>query len=122
VLRPEASLPYPTWRFHFLQEPAQSPEQRRVYSSALHAENHATFSGTDKLILTRPAQREGGCQSWPTASWIDQRDACAPRRREELRGQLLRSSGTFPPFSANFCMTCLCSQMFIEAESFMSPE
>ena len=33
----------------------------------------------------------------------------------------LRSSGTLPPFSASFCMTCLCSQMFIDAESFISP-
>jgi len=33
----------------------------------------------------------------------------------------LSSSGTLPPFSASFCMTCLCSQMFIDAESFMSP-
>ena len=32
-----------------------------------------------------------------------------------------KSSGTLPPLSANFCMTCLCSQMFIAAESFMSP-
>jgi hypothetical protein len=38
------------------------------------------------------------------------------------RGQLaVRSAGTLPPFSASFCITCLCSQMFIDAESFMSP-
>jgi hypothetical protein len=35
--------------------------------------------------------------------------------------QCLSSSGTLPPFSASFCMTCLCSQMFIEAESEVSP-
>src|SRR5262245_10565732 len=35
--------------------------------------------------------------------------------------QLLSSCGTLPPFSASLIMTCLCSQMFIAAESFMSP-
>ena len=34
----------------------------------------------------------------------------------------LRSSGTLPPFSASLVMTCLCSQMFMEAESLVSPE
>jgi len=33
----------------------------------------------------------------------------------------LRSSGTLPPFSASFCMTCPCNQMFIDAESLVSP-
>ena len=31
------------------------------------------------------------------------------------------SSGTLPPFSASFCITCLCSQIFIDAELFVSP-
>ena len=31
------------------------------------------------------------------------------------------SSGTLPPFSASFSITCLCSQMFIVAELFLSP-
>jgi hypothetical protein len=35
--------------------------------------------------------------------------------------QDLSSSGTLPPFSANFCITCLWSQMFIDPESVMSP-
>ena len=34
------------------------------------------------------------------------------------RSRYLRSAGTLPPFAASFCMTCLCSQMFIDAESF----
>ena len=29
---------------------------------------------------------------------------------------------TLPPFAASFCMTCLCSQMFIDAELLVSPE
>jgi hypothetical protein len=37
------------------------------------------------------------------------------------RNYSLSSSGTLPPFSASFIMTCLCSQMFIDAESFISP-
>ena len=31
------------------------------------------------------------------------------------------SSGTLPPLAASLAMTCLCSQMFILAESCMSP-
>ena len=31
------------------------------------------------------------------------------------------SSGTLPPFSASFTMTCLWSQIFIDAELFLSP-
>ena len=34
---------------------------------------------------------------------------------------VLQLVGTVPPFSASFVMTSLCSQMFIDAESFMSP-
>ena len=32
--------------------------------------------------------------------------------------QLFKSSGTLPLFSASFFMTCLCSNMFMPAESF----
>lgn len=31
------------------------------------------------------------------------------------------SAGTLPPLAASFIMTCLCSHMFIVAESVMSP-
>ena len=41
---------------------------------------------------------------------------------ESSLGYALSSAGTFPPFSASFCMTCLCNHMFIDAESFVSPE
>ncbi len=34
---------------------------------------------------------------------------------------LIRSDGTLPPLAASFCITCLCSQMFIEALSLESP-
>ena len=33
----------------------------------------------------------------------------------------IRLAGTFPPFAASLAITCLCSQMFIVAESFVSP-
>lgn len=36
--------------------------------------------------------------------------------------QLRSSGGTMPPFSASLAMTCLCSQMFMVAESLVSPE
>jgi hypothetical protein len=42
-------------------------------------------------------------------------------KRPESDLQCFKSSGTLPPLSASFCITCLCSQMFIEAESFVSP-
>ncbi len=32
-----------------------------------------------------------------------------------------KSSGTLPPFSASFVITCLCSQTFIAAESSVLP-
>jgi hypothetical protein len=35
--------------------------------------------------------------------------------------QFFRSSGTLPPFSASLIITCLCSQIFIAAESLASP-
>ena len=37
------------------------------------------------------------------------------------QNQPFSSAGTLPPFSASFCMTCLCSQTFIAAELFVSP-
>ena len=42
------------------------------------------------------------------------------RRRRQIV-YVLRSSGTLPPLAASLFMTCLCSQMFMDAESFMSP-
>ena len=41
--------------------------------------------------------------------------------RRDFSTQLSRSAGTFPPFSDIFFITCLCSQMFMVAESFVSP-
>jgi hypothetical protein len=38
---------------------------------------------------------------------------CAPQR--------VRSAGSFPPFAAIFAIICLCSQIFIDAESLVSP-
>ena len=38
-----------------------------------------------------------------------------------LENQASSSGGTLPPFSASFLSTSLCSQMFIEAESFWLP-
>jgi hypothetical protein len=32
-----------------------------------------------------------------------------------------RSVGTLPPFSASFCMTCLCSHLFMGPVSFILP-
>ena len=43
------------------------------------------------------------------------------QRRPERFDQRSKSAGSFPPFSDIFCNTCLCSQMFIAAESFGSP-
>jgi hypothetical protein len=35
--------------------------------------------------------------------------------------QCARSAGSFPPFAAIFAIICLCSQIFIDAESLVSP-
>jgi hypothetical protein len=35
--------------------------------------------------------------------------------------QCLISGGSLPPFAANLVITCLCSQMFMLAESLLSP-
>jgi hypothetical protein len=39
----------------------------------------------------------------------------------ELVAGYCRVAGTLPPFSASFRITALCSQMFMAAESFLSP-
>ena len=41
--------------------------------------------------------------------------------RASGRSAVNESAGTLPPFAASFVMTCLCSQMFIDAESPVSP-
>src|SRR5262245_29595270 len=41
--------------------------------------------------------------------------------RSPLLVQCLRSLGTIPPFAATLAITCLCSQMFMVAESPVSP-
>jgi len=41
--------------------------------------------------------------------------------RDEPSHQSSKSAGTLPPFSASFRITCLCSQIFMGAVSFMSP-
>ena len=75
----------------------------------------AVISGNARLIalLERSAKgrREGPSDHWALLHSV---------QRSSLYYDL-RSSGTLPPFSASFCMTCLCSQIFIDAESFMSP-
>ena len=42
-------------------------------------------------------------------------------RIKALSVQCFSSSGTFPPFCASFCITCLWSQTFMAAELFVSP-
>jgi hypothetical protein len=40
---------------------------------------------------------------------------------QRVLAQPFKSSGTLPPFAASFCITALCSQMFIAAESSVLP-
>jgi uncharacterized protein (TIGR00725 family) len=51
----------------------------------------------------------------------ESRAALLPHRRGNIEDYFLKSSGTLPPFSASLIITCLCSQIFIAAESFVSP-
>lgn len=46
---------------------------------------------------------------------------CSRDRNRRGGPQSFRSSGTFPPFSASFCMTALCSHKFTDAELSVSP-
>ena len=69
------------------------------------------------------------------ADYLDRHpERCGPRRvnakgpaRSRARGndravgQCLISGGSLPPLAASFDITCLCSQTFMLAESFMSP-
>ena len=67
------------------------------------------------------------------SSFFEQAERAATSAREKISGfnmaaprqsfsyQCFRSLGSVPPFSAIFCMTCLCSQMFMLAESSVSP-
>ena len=43
-------------------------------------------------------------------------DLCSQTRR-----QCLISGGSLPPFATSFAITCLCSQIFMLAESLLSP-
>ena len=49
------------------------------------------------------------------------RDAHQQQAQRLGPGQCFSSSGTFPPFSASLVITSLCNQMFIDAESLLSP-
>jgi hypothetical protein len=42
-------------------------------------------------------------------------------RMKPRNAQVFMSAGSLPPFAASLVITCLCSQIFILAESFMSP-
>ena len=60
-------------------------------------------------------------------SWLAHYNQVHPHRalgyrspREGVR-YVLRSSGTLPPLAASLIMTCLCSQMFMDAELPVSP-
>jgi len=49
-----------------------------------------------------------------------------PRKRGPFgvtygNGHHLTSAGNFPPFAASLVITCLCSQIFMVAESLVSP-
>ena len=43
------------------------------------------------------------------------------RSKKRRKNQSFRSAGTLPPFAASLFMTWRCSQMFMVAESFVSP-
>src|SRR5271167_2287216 len=70
----------------------------------------------DKAAL-KPCQHDG--RSLVEACSLYQRPT--PGSRQFVPYFRSSESGTLPPFSASFCMTCLCSQRFIVAESFLSP-
>jgi hypothetical protein len=79
----------------------------------------------DRLGPTR-APRWSGCFGAGRVRHGPSRRLVVPQlslhQSEHPQSQALSESGTLPPFSASLIMTCLCSQIFMLAESFMSPE
>jgi hypothetical protein len=78
---------------------------------------------TTRRSLSDDGRRVGGCPQDRAASGMlgSTSGALDQAQGPEHPDQCLSSSGTLPPFSASFCITCLCNQMFIEAESDVSP-
>ncbi|GAB6967148.1 hypothetical protein JCM25156A_11850 [Komagataeibacter kakiaceti JCM 25156] len=67
-------------------------------------------------VLAGPIRKTGGqaCRArWPPP--------VRPPGKRPVPYYFSRSGETLPPFCASFCITCACSQMFMDAESFVSP-
>ena len=58
----------------------------------------------------------------PTFSGRQDSRAGKPKtKRPDIPNHSLRSAGSLPPFAASLVKTCLCSQIFMVAESLVSP-
>ena len=66
------------------------------------AVGHGTKSPCTPALAKGPRERGPRC-------WLRPADQC------------LISGGSLPPFAASFAITCLCSQIFMLAESLLSP-
>lgn len=72
----------------------------------------AEFYNVARKWSVRGALAVGICESGPVPHvWVGARG----------NRQSFKSAGTLPPLAANLFMTCLCSQMFMAAESPASP-
>jgi hypothetical protein len=102
---------------------ADDPEIRRLYGVSL-----AEFIAARNALATR--LRKAGQQEeaqtvkalkkpTPPVKWCSPQSSGAPANASQRESS---SGGTFPPFSASFLMTSLCSHMFIVAVSPVSPE
>src|SRR5581483_8288055 len=72
----------------------------------------------DRLSTARPECRQASRRRIAKKKGPLQRAFCNRRVRHDHH---LTSAGNFPPLAASFVITCLCNQMFMVAESLVSP-
>ena len=78
--------------------------------------------GDRRLWLRRRLSRQASGGSRPRRlNAKGAREIAGPLAYDRAIGQCLISGGSLPPLAASLDITCLCSQTFMLAESFMSP-
>ena len=81
----------------------------------------ATVAGAGPRHYPRHFSMRRDCGSDMRATSKKPPALIAPGAETMRSDQAFKLSGTLPPLSASLIMTCLCSQTFILAESFISP-
>src|SRR5882672_6488866 len=110
---------------------ARSPRVFLLFDGVSSLPGYARQANPDQPPATPPAHDQGRrspfCCSAMNRSPFDATKSEGPRKRGPSRSgsapedQCLISGGSLPPFAANFIMICLCNQIFMVAESLLSP-